>query len=428
MFLMRLLAIFISLLVSSLVYSSPVVIDMAKVGDTFVMSSVSNSAPVALRAASQIGAFAARWSPVVAIGTVVLELAFTDHFGARINFIPSDNLAPTPQGWSGPNSPPSSSSLGFRASDGVVYRSQDEACGRFPVPFGYSACHAGNTPSSCLTTRLSSPYNEASCGNVTVTCFQGYSLVAGECVLSEPATGKNSTNVAQWPPDSVPTLKFKDGTFQPALRDPDNLPAIPNGPSAGGQGFKGPSGQDPVGNPSQQEGDIKVPYFTFRKRQQGVDSTGVPAVQVSSITVNVDGRVVSVTDQYQYNTDLPQSIAGSGGQTIDTSDLAKQATLQEINDKLKPDIQSEYPKLDDTPTFEDTTNKFVSDIKSAMPVLDSFDDGGAGCPVFSRYVPYLNVNLEITQLCDLDPYIRPPIQVVMNFVWFFLAVRIFLSA
>lgn len=134
-----------------------------------------------------------------------------------------------------------------------------------------------------------------------------------------------------------------------------------------------------------------------------------------------------------------QPSAGDGGPGTGKTcpDCAKEATLQKTNeaitklntdtngklDKLHDDLNTKDPGAmatigdkDSVRSFGDSTNLVINKFKSHMPIIQA-GLGYADCPVFTRVIPFLNVELTIDQHCMMGPTIAPILQTAMTVVW-----------
>ena len=467
-------------------YSTPslsATLDAVKINSLGVYAAGS-AIPRWLGVANVVGAFAGKWNPYIAIGSTIIAAALSDYQDPpnQLTLFPrSLSGITTPDGWSGPNNPPSTSAT----TTTNKYCINSTNC--YTDTMAYCKALAQCCASSAY---LNSPYfifvennkcmvgypgyPSSSFGNLNpvleTTCPSGYQLVSGSCVLSEGATwGYN-----QWTRDQMASV-YPDPvthTWANHPRDPDNA----SNPALGvGTDTISRSGYDSVGNPTNETSKINSDgSTTITRDQQGVDSSGSTAVQRDSITYNIDGRVTNVSTQTFTNSPIT-NINTSNPPSVDVSALAKDATLQETNNKLgtiNTTLTQSNTKLDESnsklsdikSTLTETNSKIgetniklgeiknkldkdesnFSDIPQVRTISESlslvfnairnkfipptFQDSASTCPVWQTHIPYLNVTFVVDELCVWEPDLKPIISSVMLAVWCFLGIKILLSA
>lgn len=109
-----------------------------------------------------------------------------------------------------------------------------------------------------------------------------------------------------------------------------------------------------------------------------------------------------------------------------TGDLAKEGTLNGIKDALAKDTVA-YSATPGVRTIGDSFGLVSAKFSSHLPSV-VFSDVQPECPVFTRHIPFINVDLVIDQFCTLDQYIRPTLQAVSLFIYMLLAFLIILRA
>lgn len=418
--------------------------DASKINSLGVWAAGS-SIPSWLSTANALGSFAGKWGSVITIGATIAGALLQDYQTPpnQLTLLPKKNTTPQSlPGWSNPDSPPSTSSVTilYTAScQGAVSSVfPDTTCQSCNYPAGTSYDHS--TTNTCYyrnnTTGGVGPYTSVQTSN---TCPAGYILNTGTCTLSQPAQ-------VQWPSDGSPSY-YPDpdtGTIKESPRDPDNQNGNWSSWPGKDQQTYSRSGTDPVGNPTSETVTVtggSNPTTTIEQSQQGVAPDGGPGVQKQTITYNSNGIVTSVTNQFFYNSTLsniaPVSSQPTNNPNMDTSDLAKENTLHQtnnkldsINNKLAVDTQTAYPTIPGAKTFQETTEDFITTLKSgSFAQITNWNlSSSETCPTWSAFIPYIDYEAEITQFCDMEPYIKPPIQIVMTFVWLYIAFRYIIMA
>lgn len=139
------------------------------------------------------------------------------------------------------------------------------------------------------------------------------------------------------------------------------------------------------------------------------------------------------------NTTAGTSPATDSNQTIDTSGLAQETTLQQTNTKLDQavttltDIKAELepvvfvpPGTPSARTFQASTDLVIDSIKDHLPQA-VYSDVVPECPVFSANIPFLNFEMVIDQFCTMDELIRPILNAISLFAYslfgFFVILR-----
>ncbi|UOA07511.1 hypothetical protein [Methylobacter sp. S3L5C] len=117
----------------------------------------------------------------------------------------------------------------------------------------------------------------------------------------------------------------------------------------------------------------------------------------------------------------------------DSLGLAKDTTLGATNGKLDGianALKKDTAAFSDTPTVRtigDSVELVSAKFKSKLPTV-IFSDVAPECPIFTEFIPFINVNLTIDAFCTMDDLIRPTLQAVSLFIYALLAFLIVLRA
>jgi hypothetical protein len=239
-------------------------------------------------------------------------------------------------------------------------------------------------------------------------CPSGYALVGAVCTL-------NNAAAVPWPADGVPTTvaTSNSSTPQPAPPDPD--------PQTTASSASSIEGIDSNNNPTNIAADADSLTISTQ------DTSGV---QQDTYIFNEEGDVTQYYYNYYDNASLSDVTAGTAAPVtttaLDTTGLATEATLQEVNSKLEKDI-SPMPPIDDAETFEAATQRFIDAVVVKIS-LPEFDIPSSECPIYKEYVPFINLELKIDQHCQLESVVRPIIELTMLAFWSILAFTILLKA
>ena len=351
-------------------------------------------------------------------------------------------------GWLGSSAPPvtTASVMGYANRNGTKFSSPTAACN------DYLSSMCNNNPYNCpyvYYPPMGCGYNAASGGypasaygltNVTV-CPSGYQSSGSNCVLAE-----NPTNGSvKWPIQPVRDYvqPSSSGMWEGSARV-NAVPTTQN--SLIGQGTQSIDGVNPGNkNPVQtqvtpkSDGGIK-----FKHSEQFTDPvTQKTGVQVSEFQTNDKGIITSTSQVTYDNTNIENVTNNNFSPTttnIDTSQLAKEATLQQTNQKLDltnqklDDIDNKlepnkdpYPPIPEIQSIATSMGNIYNAIRNkfTLPVIS---EASGQCPVWSVYIEYFEQTFVIDIFCILEPYIKPQFQAIFTFVWAFVGFKILMSA
>ena len=128
------------------------------------------------------------------------------------------------------------------------------------------------------------------------------------------------------------------------------------------------------------------------------------------------------------------STPGSDG-TADGNcpDCAKEVTqkevrdnIKEINDGIKTGDKT-TPEVDKTGTFGEHNERLINGLKQRFPLPD-LGTIDSDCPVFTKHIPFLNVDLVIDQHCTLEADYRPILEGAAALMWSIMGLLIVLGA
>ena len=117
----------------------------------------------------------------------------------------------------------------------------------------------------------------------------------------------------------------------------------------------------------------------------------------------------------------------------DSSGLAKDTTLATANTKLDGITNAlakdtvAYSASPSVRTIGDSLGLVSAKFRSKLPSV-VFSDVSPDCPVFTKHIPFINVDLTIDSFCTMDSSIRPTLQAVSLFIYAYLAFIIVLGA
>ena len=107
---------------------------------------------------------------------------------------------------------------------------------------------------------------------------------------------------------------------------------------------------------------------------------------------------------------------GSGGTAPAETGLAKDATLQALSKKLNSDTSPFTPVPLGVRTLDESVAALGSKLKSKLPTV-VYSDVSPACPVFSKFIPFLNFTMILDQFCTMDSTIRPVLQTMSVFTY-----------
>lgn len=321
--------------------------------------------PITTAATQALTGFRGAFTPMN-VGMVVGHYVIISTIGDGVNTLraqmgsnlPAAQLPPV-QGWSDPNTPPSTS-VPTSLYTGVGWAA---TCSNVPSIIGCtidayksaSGCTSSCPTSGAFLTETSTGYtlqlnpgSISSSGNKTSGCQSGYALVSGACNLSAPLS-------AQWPSDGIQSIKINPATnkFMYDPRDPDN---------AGMTGEYSPfgrTGKDPYNNPLKESLTPNAAGgVDYQRDTEGISpTTGEPMVQRDKFSTDATGQVISKSStQYGNSTinNVNTSNVSTTGAQIDTSGLSQEATSQAILNRLDPGTAPQTETLDSSITEKNT--------------------------------------------------------------------------
>jgi hypothetical protein len=396
-------------------------LNATKVGQIFTTT------PIAETAFQALTQFRGQFTPVN-IAVTALNVLLITKIGDGINALRVQMASPLPAayapvGWADAETPTTTSNLiqNFATTSwGGNYPSAQLACNK--------ACTANSAASSlCVvagttctlywpagTVRASSAITQGA-----DSCAAGYTLQSGSCNLTNAAA-------TQWPSDGVGTVRPVNGVLTPNAHDPDNSGIVAGDISR--------TGTDSYNNPVKEtvKANGQNGYDYLRDTQSINTTTGEPTVQRDQYSIDGSGQVTSVTSNTYNNSTVSSVNTTTQGQT-DVSMLAKDATLSQTNTKLD-DVKTllakdtaAYTDAPTTRTIADSLTLVFDKIKSKLPTV-VFSDVEPDCPVFTKHIPFINVDLTIDQFCTMDDLIRPTLQAVSLFIYALMAFFIIMRA
>jgi hypothetical protein len=292
-------------------------------------------------------------------------------------FTPRDGVPVAPDGWAGPDSPPSSTGICYRSDPSFPYAgclSTGSVCSAYKTvldsqrsayaPHTLLSEFNGGTVYRCsFRDRLSNLMDLY--GNMS--CPDGYRLSSNTCGLDNPS-------LVKWPSDNEVTyVRDSSGRWNPHPRDTDtgmdtSDPMFSSATSDSPTITR--SGQDSYGNPVTEQ-ITRTPDggMDYKRFTESTDSQGNPFVQRDWFHNDANGTVTNTSSTIITNTTInnivnnttgEETISQAGSQ-IDTSNLAKEQTLQDVK-----------TRLGDTNNKLDTANNTLNDIRNK---LGSGEDG-----------------------------------------------------
>lgn len=402
---MRLLLLLLAALIAGQAHA--VTLNATKIGGVHIAGTQNKI----LALAEVAGGMATKWTPQIALGSMIFRALMQDHEGHQVALVPNINCGVLgdswlPEGWTNCNTPPDP------APTGAVY-----VCAGFQSSTAEGACQqradaylaaTGREGSHETVGLLCNVYTEPGhvmqlSTGISVQCPSGYSNVNGVCSLSTPANVK-------WPSDGIPT--YYPGAISPYPwtshpRDPDNAGNIWNG-----MGFpsKTRTGYDPVGNPMDETPGTTTtgPDQKIKQREQFRTPDGQPAVLENSYTLDLNGYVTEVLSQIFYN-----------------------STLTVVNTSAPPPVDlhkdsTPMPTIPGARSFQESTELVMNRLKLIMPSFTL--TGTAQCPVFTSEIPYLNFTLTIDQHCTWEPTIKPILSAAFTVAWSIMAAILLMKA
>ena len=276
-------------------------------------------------------------------------------------------------------------------------------------------------------------YTEDSGNCVKANCSSGYTYAGSGCSLNE-----SPGNISPWPVNSTPVAMVPNSSnsgWEQAPRD-SHVPSpalVPNF-STITQSSVSPS----TGQPAQ---DSVTPTATggisLKHSEQFTDAGGSTSVKTSTFTTDISGTITETTNVITPNITLKDFAASIPTvSNIDTSNLAKDSTLQSTNaklDQLHADLTSgggggSFPAVPDECGIGECWTLVFNAIRAKFTV-PSFSDSLVSCPVWSTVIHYPAVwTFTINQHCAWDSTIRPILQTVMAFAYAILGIKIVISA
>lgn len=266
-------------------------------------------------------------SKVILAGTILKALWPTD--GLKMT---TQAMRPTPPGWSSPDGPPATASMCYYVSPGC-WSSPEGACAGYSWASPWVYDHVEGT--RCFIRNSTTGAVQGSSW-ASMGCPAGYTNNAGTCILSSPSTVK-------WPNDNETTYVPTGSGWAPDPRDSDTAPTFKSGsgtPPSSTAPFT-QTGPDIYNNPTH---TTVTPTsdggFDFSRSTQSQDAnTGQPYVQKDNVHADSNGVVTQSGSTTFANTTISDVINNTiptqtPNLSIDTSTLAKEATLQSTNTKL----------------------------------------------------------------------------------------------
>ncbi|MGX2030613.1 hypothetical protein [Methylocaldum gracile] len=330
------------------------------------------------------------------------------------------NTPTTPEGWDGPDSPPSVTSPAVQYYWG---RFAGEHAGSTPQAAATQLCAGGShsqtggdgvtTYTFQCTSGMYSGFTNSVTRQSETVCPAGYTASGNDCVLSD-------AGAAQWPSDGKCDGKRDGNTWIDHPRDPD----CPS--NGGGSGSSVPAGfSKSAGNDQLTGADSSGKSVSAKQNADG-------SVTVTITAPNADGKTSSqktiqlgppgadglaqVTGKSEGNIPGQGSLAGQGpqqGGTMDCPDCAKEGTLKAIKDELqkasgksawvKPnkDARDEIDKTEEIDQAKADLRALLDQIKAEASGLLTAGISGVSYSCTPSTVPGLNVTFD---LC-LTPYL-----------------------
>lgn len=393
-------------------------LNATKIGQIFTTTPVTE---VAFQALTQ---FRGQFTPVNLV-VLTLNAILITKIGDGINALRVQMASPlpaaqSPAGWVDSETPPTVGAIvsDYYVSQGAFHGSSGaQVCAAWKAGyFNYPQYTVYYEAGACKSTGCG-----GACIGVAVTssCPAGYTLISSACTLT-------NSGAVQYPSDGQASVKPVGGVLTPNAHDPDNAGIVAGDISRTGMdGYNNPVKETVSANPSN--------GYDYKRDTQSVNpTTGEPTVQRDQFSVDANGNVTSVTSNTYNNSTVSSVNTTPAGQT-DVSMLAKDATLAQTNTKLD-DVKTllakdtaAYTEAPTTRTIAASLNLVIDKIKSKLPTV-AFSDVDPDCPVFTKHIPFIDVDLTIDQFCTMDEFIRPTLQAVSLFLYALLAFFIIMRA
>lgn len=279
------------------------------------------------------------------------------------------------------------------------------------------------TVSTGATTTVNIPLSS----RVTVkTCPSGYSLVSGNCNLTNPA-------LVKYEPDGVSTYVVgADGKFQPDPRDPDipaaNLSGITGQSSVTQKSADGKQTQTTTANP-----DGSISYQTTNEYYDETDASTRQFTQ--NFTINNAGAVTNYSSSnpaIQVVNGVAQPVSSSN-QVVFPSDYARTNEAQSAADTVNVKLDTLHDDLTDpgTPNSDPTVpdNGQYTDFADTFSGLTGWSMPGhsSTCPIASFFSPW-GTSYTFDSHCQLITDNWAVLQAAMTVVWTLAALFIVLKA
>jgi len=271
------------------------------------------------------------------------------------------NGLPTPPGWSGPNSPPTTETPGYYWKRYSVVENLGPTAEGAATALCNGGTHNGSYTSATeyTFTCTSGPYNGASNTVARATgCPSGYTASGSSCLLTDSPPVK-------WPSDDIYTVQQVGANFTSHPRDPDTLSMS----STSSLTF---NGVDAANHPTKTTitGNADGSQ-TIRTQTQYENPLGQTSVNDYLVTINNAGNVTNITNYDTYNTSLStyngaSPAAPSSAQTINLpTDYNREATQQQI----KTGIDTLHNDVVDVEAGVDIVDDTLHEVKESVDYL-----------------------------------------------------------
>lgn len=401
-------------------------LNATKIGQIFTTT------PVAETAFQALTQFRGQFTPVN-IAVTALNVLLITKIGDGINALRVQMASPlpaaqSPVGWADSESPPATANQSTNYTFNSQIYTSATLCPGLANLYGWNTLiNSGNyhmattftTGQICTLWRNSDNYMMEQHGPIVgvITCAPGYTASGANCNLTSPAA-------VQWPSDGVASVKPVNGVITPVARDPDNTGFTVGDISR--------TGTDSYNNPVKETVTANGQNgYDYKRDTQSINpTTGEPTVQRDQYSVNGTGQVTSITSN-TYNNSTVSNVNTTPSASTDA--LAKDATLTQTNTKLD-DVKTLLAKDATAYTATPTTRTIAASLalvadkfRSKFPTV-VFSDVSPECPIFSKFIPFINKTLTIDAFCTMDETIRPTLQAVSLFIYALMAALIVMRA